>query len=157
MGNEYCDKDNSKENNGYEQNVELNSDLYLLLAALELNSVIILHMNHLAENCRAARLPTVIHELYNESNKSLLSDTLVAVSQESSSDPHEAKPADSEHQLDREGSEMSSKISSTEKSAGRPWIEHQNTRFSNALSQVLNLLRVLTTLCYYVFDCALRR
>jgi hypothetical protein len=50
----------------------ISSDLYILLASLELDSVITMHIRHLKENNRTAKLPTVIQELYNDTNIVLL-------------------------------------------------------------------------------------
>lgn len=55
--------------------VSVNSDFYILLAALEVEALLRLHIKHLQENRRSARIPIVIQELYSDSNSMLLSDS----------------------------------------------------------------------------------
>lgn len=83
VGNEFLDEQDDKnldQPGGIESSsVSINSDLYILLAALEIDTLLNLHIRHLIENYRTARLPIVIQEIYNDSNNVLLADTCTYV------------------------------------------------------------------------------
>ena len=52
----------------------INSDLFILLAALEVENLLSLHMRHLKKHGSRQRLPIIIQEIYNDSNSILLSE-----------------------------------------------------------------------------------
>ena len=83
IGNEFLDDQDDKnleQPGGIERSsVSINSDLFILLAALEIDTLLNLHIRHLIENYRTARLPIIIQEIYNDSNNVLLADTCTYV------------------------------------------------------------------------------
>jgi hypothetical protein len=70
IGNEYTGKDIDVTGD----NKEVNRDLYIVLTALELDSIFKFYIKLLRKHNRSADMPIVIQELYNESTASFLPD-----------------------------------------------------------------------------------
>lgn len=71
IGNEFkgIDKNDDQENK------EVDSDLYVVLAALEVDALVNVYINRLNAFNRTAPLPIVIQEIYNESTATFLPDS----------------------------------------------------------------------------------
>lgn len=96
MGNEFVDDADVKlDHVGAVEvsSISINSDLYILLAALEVESLLVLHKRHLAENGRNARIPIVIQEIFNDSNNLLLPDSCKDFNVAATAEKH-SKPLD---------------------------------------------------------------